>query len=181
MEKWGNTLLDFFVFMSILVFAIVSILAIVGIILKQKEFILSPNIQWWIFIIMEGILLDGIFLFHDNMSLFKVFDFDNSVDLIYIWISLIPVSFAGIHIGCKVGYGYRLNAMSHTAYHKLKSFFTESFMLSFLLSVLLSIGQRPQNSGSVAFMNYLMSFFIIMIMNQIVLSQFYLPQKSKTI
>lgn len=115
------------------------------------------------------------------MALFKVFDFDNSVDLIYVWISLIPILFASIHMGCKVGYGYRLNDMFQIAYYKLKSFFTESLMLSFLLSVLLSIGNRPQNSGSIAFMNYLMSFFVVMIMNQIILSQFYVPQQSKNI
>lgn len=143
MEKWGRTLRDFFFSMSVFIFIIIVILALGGIILKKKERVLSPTIQWWIFIIVEGILLDGIFLFHDNMALFKVFDFDNSVDLIYVWISLIPILFAGIHIGCKVGYGYRLNDMFQIAYYKLKSFFTESLMLSFLLSVLLSIGNRP--------------------------------------
>lgn len=173
-KEWGFTLLDCLIEVSIFAFSTVAIFVFVGILLKKKEIVLSSTIQWWIFIMIEGVIFDGIFLDSNNKLLFIQINFDNSIQLSYIWISLIPILFAGIHIGCKVGYGYRPNEMPRELYQKWQSFFKGIIELSFFVSIMLSIG-KPQMAGSVAYINYLISFFIIMVLNKCILTQFYRP------
>lgn len=168
-RKWGCSLvMIFIVYVTACEFIIKSCIS-------GKKVLFCATSQWWILGVGEGITLGGIFLTSGMEKLFKNFNFDNSIDLSYVVVSLIPILFASIHVSFKIEFGERPNGIPKKEYQRLQSFFKDLIGLSFFVSIILSLGSKPQSGGSVAYVNYLISFFIIMALNKIILTQFYQP------
>lgn len=149
-------------------------------ILKKKELILSSKIQWWILVISEGMILLKMFctsspVRHDLENL----NTDALIVYVYLWISLVPVLFAAIHLGSKIAQGYRVKWMTSSSYQRLQSIYRSLLDLSFFVSIMLAVGYKSYAQESALFINYFVSFFVIIGLNQLILKIFYMSQDQK--
>lgn len=172
--EWIVNLIEMLMYLGVCIVLGFIIIDIISNLFKKEDLLLLPKIQWWLLVIIEGVLLLYIFIEKSPLRGDLVqLNFDNSVVLVYTWISIVPIIFAAIHIGCKIMYGYRLNEMQSTSYQKLQSIYNTLLKLSFFMSIILAIGYQSYAQESALVINYFFLFFVTISLNQLILSAFY--------